>query len=522
MTTLVETRRALELLSMGNQQERRTSKRLAGTYPDHHSLTQGRGGRGNVQLTDGAAPANLEQDGDFLFVRETKRVKTEEPEQPKRAGRGRPPKGRPPKEAKVIAEIPEEQEATPVATTKSTTRKSARRKASEDVMPEEPAPKVQKTTTRRSTRHTSEDVTVAEESRAERTHTNGASNGRGRKKGKSTKAAREPEMLPMHEQAVQSAQIALPMSDTPIINRNKEMRKKGSNRRSSLGSRGRRASSLIESGQTAIPHREVNPAEFYKHIEEGLTETRRMKQLLTWCGERALAVKPAHGTKNSSIIHGGRALHSLSGAIAKLTTIPARAIQDQLLKDFSVRSEFSDWFSRDEGPKAPVILKPNPRNIELDEKMAQLEANIQRLQEEKRAWQAMRKLPPEAPQLYSEEEISQITLPDFDLLDEDDGKIRGYLADQSNSFAALHAKTQNRLQTIRSSLEFEIDQLADNIHKLDQRVTVAGKEAEQILSLSAVRLREREERERRQAGTKDMPIMEVLRSLGSILPEGGG
>ncbi|VUC27674.1 unnamed protein product [Clonostachys rosea] len=518
MTTLVETRRALELLSMGNQQERRTSKRLAGTYPEH-SMTQGRG-QGNVQLTNGAAPANLEQDGDFMFVRETKRVKTEEPEPPKRAGRGRPPKGRPPKEAKVIAEIPEE-EATPVVT-KSTTRKSARRKASEDVMPEEPAPKVQKTTTRRSTRHTSEDVVVVEEVRPEKTHTNGASNGRGRKKGKSTKAAREPEMVPLHEQAVQSAQIALPMSDTPIINRNKEMRKKGSNRRSSLGSRGRRASSLIESGQTAIPHREVNPAEFYKHIEEGLTETRRMKQLLTWCGERALAVKPAHGTKNSSIIHGGRDFDYYLRDLTKLTMIPARAIQDQLLKDFSVRSEFSDWFSRDEGPKAPVILKPNPRNIELDEKMAQLEANIQRLQEEKKAWQAMRKLPPEAPQLYSEEEAIQITLPDFDLLDEDDGKIRGYLADESNSFAALHAKTQTRLQTIRSSLEFEIDKLADNIHKLDQRVAVAGKEAEQILSLSAVRLREREERERRQAGTKDMPIMEVLRSLGSILPEGGG
>lgn len=73
----------------------------------------------------------------------------------------------------------------------------------------------------------------------------------------------------------------------------------------------------------------------------------------------------------------GHCIHYLR-AIAELTTISARAIQDQLLKDFSVRSEFSDWFSRDEGPKAPVILKPNPRNIELDEKMAQLEANIQR------------------------------------------------------------------------------------------------------------------------------------------------
>lgn len=56
----------------------------------------------------------------------------------------------------------------------------------------------------------------------------------------------------------------------------------------------------------------------------------------------------------------------------------ARAIQDQLLKDFAARSEFSDWFSRDDAPKAPVVLKPNPRNTELDEKVAQLEENIKR------------------------------------------------------------------------------------------------------------------------------------------------
>lgn len=50
-----------------------------------------------------------------------------------------------------------------------------------------------------------------------------------------------------------------------------------------------------------------------------------------------------------------------------------------MLKDFGSRSEFSDWFSRDEDVvKAPVVLKPNPRNIELDEKLAQLELNISR------------------------------------------------------------------------------------------------------------------------------------------------
>lgn len=100
--------------------------------------------------------------------------------------------------------------------------------------------------------------------------------------------------------------IALPFSDTPIINRNKEMRKKTGNRRSSVGMRGRRASSLIDSGHSAIPHREVSASEFYKHIEsEGLTEPRRMKQLLTWCGERSLAEKPPLGSLNSNAVLGG-------------------------------------------------------------------------------------------------------------------------------------------------------------------------------------------------------------------------
>ena len=44
--------------------------------------------------------------------------------------------------------------------------------------------------------------------------------------------------------------IALPFADTPIIRRNKEMRKTNSSRRSSLGMRGRRASSLIDTGRS--------------------------------------------------------------------------------------------------------------------------------------------------------------------------------------------------------------------------------------------------------------------------------
>lgn len=107
----------------------------------------------------------------------------------------------------------------------------------------------------------------------------------------------------------QSQIITLPFSDTPIINRNKEFRKKGGasgSRRSSLGMRGRRASSLMDNGQSALPHREVDPAEFYKYIAaDGLSEPRRMKQLLIWCGERALSEKPPHGSLGSSAVLGG-------------------------------------------------------------------------------------------------------------------------------------------------------------------------------------------------------------------------
>lgn len=66
----------------------------------------------------------------------------------------------------------------------------------------------------------------------------------------------QPASGPAPEQALapeddKTTKIALPFADTPIIRRNKEMRKASadSNRRSSSGMRGRRASSLIDEGR---------------------------------------------------------------------------------------------------------------------------------------------------------------------------------------------------------------------------------------------------------------------------------
>lgn len=86
----------------------------------------------------------------------------------------------------------------------------------------------------------------------------------------------------------------------------------------------------------------------------------------------------------------------------------------------------------------------------------------------------------------------------------------------------MRARTQARLQAVQRTLEFEVDHLADSVHKLEQRVRIAGRQADAVLRGAAERLRRREDRERKSAGTREMPMMEILRSLGSLLPEGGG
>ncbi|KAB8346031.1 hypothetical protein FH972_023083 [Carpinus fangiana] len=100
---------------------------------------------------------------------------------------------------------------------------------------------------------------------------------------------------PLHVEKKRETKIALPFADTPIINRNRELRdiSNSSRRRSSSGMRGRRASSLMDSGtSSAMPHGEVKTEEFYKHINQDLPEPTRMRQLLTWCGTRALSELP--------------------------------------------------------------------------------------------------------------------------------------------------------------------------------------------------------------------------------------
>lgn len=145
-----------------------------------------------------------------------------------------------------------------------------------------------------------------------------------------------------------------------------------------------------------------------------------------------------------------------------------------------------------------------------------------RLQQEKEAWESMHKPIPVVPSLFENYDSDTITLPDFDLLDPDEATTRSYLLSELEPIEGVRARTESRIRSIQQSLEFEIDQFADNMHKFEQRVLAAGRQADKVLALSASRLKAREDRDKKSAGTKEMPMMEILRGLGRILPEGGG
>ena len=121
----------------------------------------------------------------------------------------------------------------------------------------------------------------------------------------------------------------------------------------------------------------------------------------------------------------------------------------------------------------------------------------------------------------SEYDPTQLVPPDASLLDSEEAAILSSLTDPSFSFSGLRKQTISKVKEMQSSLEFKVDHLADSVHKLDQRVITGGRQADKVLALASDRLKEREQREKKAAGTSQMPVVEVLRSLSRILPEGG-
>ncbi|KAH7067290.1 Mis12-Mtw1 protein family-domain-containing protein [Paraphoma chrysanthemicola] len=318
--------------------------------------------------------------------------------------------------------------------------------------------------------------------------------------------------------------IMLPFADTPVITRNKEMRKgsKDGHRRSSTGLRGRRASSLIDSGMSnALPHSEVEARDFYKYIEQSLPEPRRMKQLMTWCGSRALPDKPSGDVKNANAI------------------MAARAIQQELIDDFASKPELSDWFSREETAPPPVVKKPNPQNEKNKATLQELEEEVKRLEEEKAAWEALAATsktvpPPPAPSRPTT--IPALSEIDITLLDPEQAAILSVLQIPIQPptppetqepvrplTSAFTFTTPSALQThltkLSQSLEPHIDLFADGVHKIEQYRNTAERVADRVLGTASKRLEERDRDVKERVGAEGIGVGDVLRGLAGVLGE---
>jgi kinetochore protein Mis13/DSN1 len=105
-----------------------------------------------------------------------------------------------------------------------------------------------------------------------------------------------------------------------------------------------------------------------------------MRQLLVWCATRALGDRRLGSqSDDQSARLAGNFFVGCPGRDNKADMNIARAIQEDLLKDFSSNSDLSNWFSReDTNPPTVVLKKPNPRNVQNTEKIKDLEEQIQK------------------------------------------------------------------------------------------------------------------------------------------------
>ncbi|KAG9305460.1 hypothetical protein G9A89_021178 [Geosiphon pyriformis] len=159
--------------------------------------------------------------------------------------------------------------------------------------------------------------------------------------------------------------VAIPLAETPMIRKNQEIRK--GRRRSSLEMRGKRTST-IGMGIMLKPHASLDPKEFYRHIKVELPGPHKMKQLLVWCGQRAIEKQKA---KDENILK-----------IAKI-------VEEEILNKMMNNQINTSWYNRkiihDLNQDSPQ-KKQHPQNIENEKKLREYEDTLSRLKAEDQEW----------------------------------------------------------------------------------------------------------------------------------------
>ncbi|KAK6329693.1 hypothetical protein TWF696_003563 [Orbilia brochopaga] len=287
------------------------------------------------------------------------------------------------------------------------------------------------------------------------------------------------------------------IEDTPLVRkRNKEMREANGHRRSSLGLRGRRASSLTN-GHIAAPHPDVQPKDFFKHLDAQMIEIQRMQQLLAWCSKCALSEKRARGRDAQS---NARAA--------------ARVIEEDILADLTEKKLNVNWWESSEGNENAdeIPKKPHPKNEDHKRKIAALEQQLEELNKEKQAWINISELTPaKLPKPQREGAIRPASL-DLSLLRIHEASVIPGFEESDKAIDTI----QRVMAESRESIEFKVDQFSHGMHKAQQYSRYAKSVSEKVLAQASSVLDMREEAAKKAAGTSALPLHEVLKSISHL------
>ncbi|KAI8810634.1 Mis12-Mtw1 protein family-domain-containing protein [Cladochytrium replicatum] len=178
--------------------------------------------------------------------------------------------------------------------------------------------------------------------------------------------------------------ITIPTEETPFIIRNKEMRRSTAGtsgtparRRSSLGTRGKRASSA-HNGMCAPPHPWVDSDEFFRHIDADQSEPIRMRQLMMWSAHRALedVQDPERDEPRDP---------ATDRYMTDLYQHYVKEIQDKTI-ELSWYFKKHDPLAHSDEKEPPGIPKPNPRLVKEAEEEDGLKNALQRWRASRAVW----------------------------------------------------------------------------------------------------------------------------------------
>ncbi|KAF9899694.1 hypothetical protein BX616_002889 [Lobosporangium transversale] len=315
--------------------------------------------------------------------------------------------------------------------------------------------------------------------------------------------------------------VAIPMRETPMIKRNKDMRNDAS-RRSSFTLRGKRASS-IGNGFSALPHPSIDPKNFFRHIAPDDPQPIRMKQLMTWCARKTIDLQKTH--------------HQSALKVAK-------GVEEDVLEMLIAGQISVSWYNRpaDAAPIQTVPKKPHQQNVDNLRKLQECEAQIAKLQQEDEEWTQLISsfntfhaslldngptLPPDnqpivaGDRFANEIDIGMLTADERSLWekyckDKDSMSMpesaSGGVQDTAVENIQKSTNENNKwMIEIMGSVEKEVDTLQDTLYTASQFDKVAKKYADQVLEQIAMALDER------QRPTETLALLPALTSRPLML-----